>query len=151
MYLPVGQINWKDILNRIKWRHMNYRPKFWVWHLPSCEAIKALSCLQNARACGLQREACRHHQNVIHKALPAWDWKQHRQKLQWASRRSWSKVRRGKKMPLGSLSQFESMFEVVVKGRGSLTHPCGSDRAVAGRQIGVLACSSSFLSQLAVD
>jgi len=76
---------------------MNYRPKFGIWYLPSCDIIKALSCVQSAGAGGLQREACRHHQSVIPKALPAQTWKQHRQKLLWVSRRSWSKVRRGRK------------------------------------------------------
>lgn len=39
------------------------------------------------------------------------------------------------KMALASLSQFESIFSVVVKGRGMLTHPSVSDTGVASRQI----------------
>lgn len=98
MYLPVGQINWKEVLTRIKLRHMNYRPEFCFWHLPLCDTIKALSCCQNAWACGLQREACRHHQSIILKALPASDGKQRRKELLGVSRRCWSKVRRCKKL-----------------------------------------------------
>lgn len=36
---------------------MNYRPKFWFWHLPSRHTIKALSCLQNAQVHGTAKRS----------------------------------------------------------------------------------------------
>lgn len=48
---------------------MNYRPK--LRHLPSWDTIEALICLENALVYGLQREVCEHHQSVIHQLFVA--------------------------------------------------------------------------------